>query len=463
MSDKLKIVGLKMENVKRIEALELQFDESNKLVEITGANGAGKTSFLDGIKFLFSGAKGTDAMPVRDGQEKGMIEVELKKYNSDGVLVETGLMFQKKFNPSGPTIKIYKKEGVGTIQSSQQILDTLYDAISFDPLAFAELSKTNDGRKKQVELIKKLTGLNFSDLEEKYVVAFKERAEVNKEVSNIEAKLAGRNPDPEFPANELSAVELIKRIQDANKHNSIIVQRSQEAARLNDVKCTFQSSLNNIDNQIKELQESRANVLSQIDDTNKSKIEVDDWINTQTLINTLPIQTQLQGIEDTNKKVRENNEILKLQIDHAEAKALQGKLDNGLIQIKDEKQSRLAAAKMPIPGMSFNADGISINGVPFEQVNDAEKLKTSVAMAMALNPVLRVILIKNGSLLDKKNFEILKQMATDNDYTIFLERVDETGEVGIVIEEGKVFKNNYETTIPGAAPAPWIESTGVNP
>lgn len=436
MGEKLKIIGLKMENVKRIEAVELQFDDNNKLIEITGANGQGKTSLLDGMKFLFSGAKGTDSMPIRDGAEKAMIEVELKRYAADGTVSDTGIMIQKKFNPSGPVIKIYKKDGIGNIASSQAVLDTLYDAISFDPLAFAELSKSSEGRKKQVELLKKLTGLDFSDLEKKYQIVYQERTELNRKDNEFKSIIAGQYPDEKISSEEKSAKQLIDKIQEATKNNDYIKDIDSMMTKATLEIEQYKGKIKDLQAVIKQYEEKIALTEQFYADKHKE-------FETLKLIDISLIQKELNDIEEDNKKIRANNSLRENCLKHKDVLEKLATKEKEIESIKAEKQNRLAEAKMPIPGMSFNNDGILINGIPFEQVNDADKLKTSVAMAMALNPVLRVILVKNGSLLDKKNYEILRQMATDNDYTIFLERVDESGTVGIVIEDGKVKTNNY--------------------
>lgn len=59
-------------------------------------------------------------------------------------------------------------------------------------------------------------------------------------------------------------------------------------------------------------------------------------------------------------------------------------------------------------------------------------------MAMALNPTLRVIRIDDASLLDSDHMAMMEAMAAEQDYQIWAEIVDESGKVGIYIEEGQV-------------------------
>jgi hypothetical protein len=91
---------------------------------------------------------------------------------------------------------------------------------------------------------------------------------------------------------------------------------------------------------------------------------------------------------------------------------------------------------MPLPGLSFGNKEVLFDGLPLSQAGEAEQLRISVAIAMTANPKLRILRIKDGSLLDDKGMELLRTMATDSDYQIWIERVDTTGKVGIVMEDG---------------------------
>ena len=55
-----------------------------------------------------------------------------------------------------------------------------------------------------------------------------------------------------------------------------------------------------------------------------------------------------------------------------------------------------------------------------------------------MNPKLRVIRITDGSLLDTENMALIEKMATEADFQIWIERVDESGTAGVVIEDGQV-------------------------
>jgi hypothetical protein len=57
---------------------------------------------------------------------------------------------------------------------------------------------------------------------------------------------------------------------------------------------------------------------------------------------------------------------------------------------------------------------------------------------MAMNPDLRVICIRDASLLDDDSKAALAAMAEERDYQIWLEVVGDPGELGVIIEDGEV-------------------------
>ena len=59
-------------------------------------------------------------------------------------------------------------------------------------------------------------------------------------------------------------------------------------------------------------------------------------------------------------------------------------------------------------------------------------------MGLAMNPKLRVLLIRNGNDLDADNLELVREMAAEADAQVWIERLDATGDVAVVIEDGEV-------------------------
>ena len=66
MKKNVKIVGLEVENLKRVRAFSLDCS-GDALTVIGGRNGQGKTSVLDGIMWALGGDRFRPSQPVHEG------------------------------------------------------------------------------------------------------------------------------------------------------------------------------------------------------------------------------------------------------------------------------------------------------------------------------------------------------------------------------------------------------------
>ena len=106
--------------------------------------------------------------------------------------------------------------------------------------------------------------------------------------------------------------------------------------------------------------------------------------------------------------------------------------------LKEQKRSAIESANLPVKGLEFGDGELLMNGVPLEQLSAAEQLKLSMDIAMAENPKLRVILLKDASLLDVQSMEYIRHRAEAEGYQVWAERVASEGAVGFVIEDGEL-------------------------
>jgi hypothetical protein len=101
------------------------------------------------------------------------------------------------------------------------------------------------------------------------------------------------------------------------------------------------------------------------------------------------------------------------------------------------KAERLGKVKFPVKNLTVTTDGVMLNGLPLEQASLAEQLRLSVALGFALNPKLRVILVRDGSLLDDDNLDLVGQMAHDAGGQCWVETVSSDGEgCAVLFEDG---------------------------
>src|SRR3990167_6742379 len=117
----MKILKLTAENVKKLRAVEIT--PTGELVEITGKNGAGKTSVLDAIWWALAGTKHIQAVPIRTGATKARIRLDLGE-----------LIVERRFTPVGSTLTVEKADGA-RYTSPQGILDAKTKRAQADGIA----------------------------------------------------------------------------------------------------------------------------------------------------------------------------------------------------------------------------------------------------------------------------------------------------------------------------------------
>jgi len=116
----------------------------------------------------------------------------------------------------------------------------------------------------------------------------------------------------------------------------------------------------------------------------------------------------------------------------AEAK----RLTDTIATIDETKKEMLESASFPIPNVRLDEDGVFLNGEPLENASQKERIEFAVAVGMAVNPDVRLILIRDGSLLDDEAKASLDAMAHERGFQVWLECVK--SDTGIIIEDGAV-------------------------
>ncbi|MET4059991.1 DNA repair exonuclease SbcCD ATPase subunit [Arthrobacter sp. UYP6] len=399
-----KIIKLEANNFKRLRAVEISPD--GNLVVIAGRNGQGKTSVLDAITAVLGG-NNTKALPrpIRDGEDGAFIVLETED-----------LIATRTFSGATSKLTVKGKDGA-TFSKGQAKLDQLLGRLSLDPLAFTQLSE-----KEQLKTLLDLVELPFdpTKLEVERAKVFTERTDVNRRVKELQSQTAGYTIPEDVPAEEVSVSALLTQYREAQATltQGTEVNRAYDAAF----------------NQVTALKAQLADAEKVLAD---ARDRFNAWAATEAP-DLEAIQSQIDNAEKINAGVRAakahrelSDRLSTLQGDAEFLTAQLGSIDK-------RKAEGLATATFPVDGLGFDTDGVTYQGVPFKQASGAEQLRVSLAMAIALNPGLRVIRIADGSLLDSTNLQLIEEMAVDNDYQVWIEMVDETGDFGITIEDGAV-------------------------
>ena len=448
-----KIIELRTENVKRIRAVELKALDTG-LVIIGGDNGNGKTSLLDSIAMAINYAGTGIKEPLRKGAEKGVVR-----------LVLDDLIIERTFTSKGSYLNVKNKDGFEA-SKPQELLNSLAGRISFDPLSFIGL----DGKKQAIAL-RELVGLDFAELDENRKKIYAERRDQNAIVKAQKAVYESMIEAPEnTPDTEVSVDALMADLEAAREKNR------DKALDLNAIK-TCQIDANDERLRFNQLEQERGERQSELEQLEIEyekavgetlavigKIKAEQLLSDKRSISIMngiiemqkaheampdideePFTIAISESQNVNRNVRAKQARIsgKAKLEKLTVEA--GKLTKKIDAIDAEKAKQLKAAKFPIDGLGFTSDGVTFNELPFEQASQAEQLRISTAMGLAMNPKLKVMLVRDGSSLDNKNMKLVADMAQEHDAQVWIERVGNNDETAVIIQDGAVKGAPQET------------------
>lgn len=437
----MKIVRLRAENIKRLVAVEIT--PKGDVIKISGKNNAGKSSVLDAIWWALGGQEAIQGQPIRKGQTNAKVEIDL-----DEIIV------RRTFSEKGTSLVIENKDGL-RFKSPQGLLDGLLGRLSFDPLAFMRQKPAE-----QFEVLKMLTGLDLSKLDGLRNRTYQERAAVNQQIKRLEVQVADVHVPPGAPTEEVAIAEIATEIDTARRaernrdylSSQLRAFTQQGEHILNEIKNNEQLCKDQVDEvhaQIAALQNKITKINESFEKWKQGKqaefeVARKDVENTAKQIKALVfpdiagLQKQLAEVEEKNKAARAYQARESLKADLTESQEKAKELTEKIKAIDAEKQKKIGTTKFPIDGLAFGDGTVIYKDIPLEQAGSAEQLKVSMAMAMAMNPKLKVIRIMDGSLLDSDSMKIIEEMAKGKEFQVWVEQVDESGKVGVVIEDGQV-------------------------
>lgn len=245
------------------------------------------------------------------------------------------------------------------------------------------------------------------------------------------------------PEAEVSLTEIGEEQRKAAYYNSENAELRRKAENAQHEEVLMSASIEEIDIRI-------ARLLKEMDALNQSrhcKLGVLKTLKENTVaalaarredIDLAPFNTKISEAEATNRMVRNNKQRAGIVTAYKNLTVGIEELTSQLAKMDADKHRATVDAKYPVPGLCASALGVTFNGIPFSQCSAAEQLKVSVAIGLALNPKLRVLLIRDGSLLDEDSMKILCEMAAKADAQVWIERVGSDAQTSVVIEDGHV-------------------------
>lgn len=408
----MKISKLYVRHFKGIREIEIYADPN--VNEISGPNEAGKSSVLDAIVAAVAGKKAIDPRPLRDGEEKGEILLE----------TDDGLQVIRRFKESGSTTLTIKH--ADEKKRGQRDLDNLFSDYTFDPLAFTRLAPRD-----QIKTLQDLAGKEFSEqlaaMDKQIEEVMQDRTLANRELKKI-GKLAEVEEVEPVDIGELTGK--LKKIEKFNKEQD---ELSRIAVSLEEDVQSAQAEVERLKEALDESQQDLSTLTSALKQTKQPKPTKQ----------TEDIHQQLAEAGETNRRAQEFKEyqakLQDFQDKSKESLALDRKVEN----LRDDRSKLAKSADLPVDGIEFTSSGLLLDGIPFEQLASSQQIRISSLIGMRINNALRIMRIKDGSLLDDDSFGELVTMAKEHDIQLWIESVGQGHGDAIEIEAGEIKKDAF--------------------
>lgn len=411
-----RLVELRATNVKGLKAVAVSIDGT--MLKINGRNGQGKSSLLDAVAMAIGGPKMFPAEPIRKGQDKAEIFLDF------GGLRLTRRLWLKEGGGLGQDLTFEYADGKRP-KEKQTVLDALRgSSIADDPIAFARLDP-----KKRYDLLKQLVPDFDFDVHasERREVA-EDRTIIGRQYDTAKGAAEAIVVPADAPKTPIDVTALAAELRSAGETN----------ARLDAMERARAEALE----QAEQLRDQADKLMAQARSKN---LEADglvtaarDMVPAGEKVDIAPLEDRIRNAESLNAGARKRQEKV---LQQAQADTLGTKYEGLTAALKamdDAKAKAIEKAKLPIPELTFGDGDILLDGLPFDQASTARKIRVSTALLMAMKPDLRVLLVREGSLLDDEARAALEADAKANDFVVLMECVGAGDGTGIVIENGEV-------------------------
>lgn len=473
----MKTTKITIKNLFGISERELD----GRSVELSGANGTGKTSVIDAIRYALTNQSDRDYV-IRKGENEGEIIVE----------TDTGLRIDRK-KRSGMSDYKSVKEGGRDIQGPENFLQSLFTPLQLDPVAFCGMPK-NEQNRIILDLIQfdwdlnwireKFgeipSGINYNqnilqvlnDIQAENGDYFQKRQDINRDLRNKRAFITDIAKDipASYDAGKWEAADVgtlykkIEKIKDTNNkieraklfrdsYNNKIrgyeaereIQKGIAEKEITAERTSLYKTIDRLNAEIKAaevkietLDETLTSKYALIDsqyETKKSKLDGD--------MQTANEYVEIEPVDcsDLENEVAET-EKMKLHLnEHKRMKAMQDEADK-LAKESDDLTYKIDLARrlpgeilqtaiIPVSNLTV-VDGIPLlNGLPISNLSDGEKLSLCVDVALSRPNALQIILIDGIEKLSKKNRAALYEKCKEKGLQFIATRTTDAEEMEI--------------------------------
>ena len=269
------------------------------------------------------------------------------------------------------------------------LFQKLFGIKDFNIDEFLKLSSS-----KQVDFIKGIIGLDWTELDNTYKELYEQRKFLKKKLDELDGKVL--DSPAKLNLKKIDIAPLQEELNHRIKLNSDIERVENGVKEANTRIERLKTEIEKLKAEQEELEEKVEKGFNWLHGKKKHSIE-----EAQEVINEAIRNNEAFNANEKNLDIRKEAMQTAKQVD-----AIQEEMD----AIQATKKEELASRKMPVKGLTFDEDQLYLDGLPFEsnQVNTARKIIAGLELQFALMSDVKIARF-DGSLLDSKSMKEVEQ------------------------------------------------------
>ena len=471
----MKTTKLKIKNVLGIKELEL----NGESIELTGTNGAGKSSVLDAIRKALTNDFPRDVI-VRQGENESEILIE----------TDSGLKVERKIRADKADYFKVTENGK-QIPGPQTFLNEIFTPLQLNPVQFTQMSRQEKNRM-ILDLIEFDWDLNWikeqfgeipagidyeqnilqvlNDIQADNGDYYKDRQEINSRALHLRKTI--EDIASEIPANyqakkweDYNLGEKYKGLETIRKSNNEIERakafkdsydgkiRSLEAKKqiaitaeektIANEKQGLLSSIERLKAEIKAAEEKLLTLDDKLKDKIKiaeseyreqvamldSDIQIANKYTGKDIADISGLQSEIETAEKMKLHLNEYRRLIKTKEEWNDLTEQSKGLTRKIELARELPSEILRTATIPVKGLTVK-DGIPlVNGLPISNLSEGEQLQLCVDVAISKPSGLQIILIDGTENLSTENRKLLYQKCKEKGLQFVATRVTDDDEL----------------------------------
>lgn len=409
----IKINKLEIENIKRVKAVKIE-PTANGLTIVGGKNNQGKTSVLDAIAWGLGGNKYRPSQSTRDGS---VVPPYLHIVLSNGLIVE-----RKGKNSELKVLDPHGEKG------GQQLLDSFVEELAIDLPKFM-----NSTSKEKANILLKIIGVGnkLHELEQKEQEVYNQRHTIGQIADQKEKYAKEQTYYPDAPKEPVSASELINQHQTILAKNGENQRKRQMLDHFESARKSKGEEIARLEAELLKIKEKYMKIGEDLATARKDALDLHDE-------STAELASNIQQIDETNRKVRTNLDKDKAETDASDYRVQYDQLSTAINAVRQQKTELLTNAELPLAGLSVDDGELIYNGQKWDNMSGSDQLKVSTAIIRKLKPNCGFILLDRLEQMDLESLEEFGKWLEQEGLQAIATRVSTGSECSILICDGYV-------------------------